>query len=501
MDDCIIGIVKKEVCTLPCTTILVGKKASYDGSNMIARNDDSGAGKYTVKKFVVIDPDKQPRTYTTRISHLTMELPDDPLRYTACPNVDLTEGEWAECGVNACHVGMTATETITSNPRVLGADPLVTYDETTGKPGGLGEEDLITVVLPYVKSAREGVLRLGALLEEYGTYESNGIGFSDDDEIWWLETIGGHNWMARKLPEDRYAVISNQLGLDEFDFEDAYGAQKEYLCSASLKALVENYHLDLEPGGKFDPRAAFGSHSDSDHVYNTPRTWVTERYFNPNTFKWDGPDARYTPQSDDIPWSLVPEKKITPDDIKYILSNHYQGTPYDPYMHHGDASMAGAYRPIGVNRTSFLGLVQNRPGKDTLEWLAFAANPFNAMTPYYTNVPSTPAYLANTTMDVNTNNCYWTSRLIAAMADATEQQSIQAIERYQELVASRGYELIHKYDPLIEAASDEKEKTDLRLQANQALSDMTEAAARSVLNTVLYNLSNQMKDAYARSDA
>lgn len=44
---------------MPCTTILVGKKASYDGSTMIARNDDSGAGHYTSKKFVVIHPEEQ----------------------------------------------------------------------------------------------------------------------------------------------------------------------------------------------------------------------------------------------------------------------------------------------------------------------------------------------------------------------------------------------------------------------------------------------------------
>ena len=62
---------------MPCTTILVGKKASYDGSTMIARNDDSGAGHYTSKKFVVIHPEEQPRTYKTEISHLTIELPDN----------------------------------------------------------------------------------------------------------------------------------------------------------------------------------------------------------------------------------------------------------------------------------------------------------------------------------------------------------------------------------------------------------------------------------------
>ena len=187
---------------MPCTTILVGKKASYDGSTMIARNDDSGAGHYTSKKFVVIHPEEQPRTYKTEISHLTIELPDNPMRYTAVPNAEKGEGVWAASGVNAAQVGMTATETITSNPRVLGADPLVVYQPAEdGKeevPGGIGEEDIVCIVLPYIRSAREGVKRLGSLLEQYGTYEMNGIAFQDQDEVWWLETIGGHHWMAKK---------------------------------------------------------------------------------------------------------------------------------------------------------------------------------------------------------------------------------------------------------------------------------------------------------------
>ena len=61
---------------MPCTTILVGKKASYDGSTMIARNDDSGAGHYTSKKFVVIHPEEQPRTYKTEIDVYKRQQPD-----------------------------------------------------------------------------------------------------------------------------------------------------------------------------------------------------------------------------------------------------------------------------------------------------------------------------------------------------------------------------------------------------------------------------------------
>ena len=71
---------------MPCTTILVGKNASYDGSTIIARNDDSGAGSYTPKKYVVVKPEEQPRIYKSEISHVEIELPDDPMRYTAVPN-------------------------------------------------------------------------------------------------------------------------------------------------------------------------------------------------------------------------------------------------------------------------------------------------------------------------------------------------------------------------------------------------------------------------------
>ena len=72
---------------MACTTILVGKKASYDGSTMIARNDDSGSGSFTPKKFVVIHPSEQPTYYKSEISHVEIDLPEDPMRYTSMPNV------------------------------------------------------------------------------------------------------------------------------------------------------------------------------------------------------------------------------------------------------------------------------------------------------------------------------------------------------------------------------------------------------------------------------
>lgn len=486
---------------MPCTTILVGKKASYNGSCLMARNDDSGSGKFKPKSFQVVNPDQQPKKYTAKISHLELELPDNPLRYTHFPNVMEDEGIWAECGVNSKNVGMSATETITTNPRVLGADPLVAYDPETHTPGGLGEEDFITVTLPYVSSAREGVLRLGELIEKYGTYESNGIGFSDGDEIWWMETIGGHHWMARRVPDDCYVVMPNQLGIDYFDFDDAYEKQKNFMCSKDLMEFTKENHLDLSMDSNFNPRAAYGSFSDSDHVYNTPRAWYMLRYFNPHTKKWEGENADYTPRSDDLPWAMVPEKKITVEDVKYILSSYFQGTPFDPYADKGDRSMAGAYRPIGINRTSFLGLIETQKKLPAIQWIAFGSNAFNAMAPFYCNVAKTPVYLANTTMDVNTNNLYWCSRLIGAMADSCYNQSIAQIESYQQTVHSKGHEIVNKYEKLFKEEKDAAKIEDLMTKANQESSDMIQKETQKVLNSVLFQLSLDMKNAYARSDA
>jgi len=240
---------------MPCTTVLVGKKASNDGSTMIARTDD---GHFDVKKMVVVNPKQQPKKYKSVLSHLEVELPDNPMRYTACPSVDRKDGIWAATGINAANVGMTATETITSNARVLSADPLVKYQKAKNRrekdlPGGIGEEDIVVLVLPYIHSAREGVLRLASLLERYGTYESNGIAFNDENEIWWMETIGGHHWMAKRVPDEQCVLMPNQFGMDTFDLDDALSAGRENLCSRDLREFIADNRLDLNQNGRFNP--------------------------------------------------------------------------------------------------------------------------------------------------------------------------------------------------------------------------------------------------------
>lgn len=476
-----------------CTTILVGKKASYDGSTMIARNDDSSNGKFTAKKLQVIHPEDMPRIYKSVLSKFEVELPENPLQYTAMPNAVEGDGMWAAAGVNKENIGMTATETITSNTRVLGADPLV--------KDGFGEEDIVVITLPYIHSAKEGVKRLGLLLEQFGTYESNGIAFSDVDSIWYMETIGGHHWIARKVPDDSYVMMPNQFGIDEFDFEDAYSNENEYMCSKDLKEFIEENHLNLSQDDHFNPRYAFGSHSDSDHVYNSPRAWYMGRYFNPATYDWDNPHGKYSPESDELPWCLVPEKKITPSDVKYILSSHYQGTPYDPYGKSTESSLKGKYRTIGINRTDFVALIQLNGHKikecQAIEWIAEGSNVFNTMVPLFAHMNIAPEYLANTTKDVSTDNFYWASRLIGALADVSYGNSITEIDRYQLAVEAKGNAIVKKYEKLIE---DSQDKAIAIQSANEEIVEMLKQETNKVLNKVLYIRSLGMKNAFNRSD-
>jgi len=486
---------------MPCTTLLVGKKASNDGSTMIARTDD---GFFDVKKLTVVPPEKQPRRYKCVESHLELQLPENPLRYTSCPSVDPKNGVWAATGINAANVGMTATETITSNPRVLAADPLVVYEKTQGrsgkeKPGGIGEEDIIVLVLPYIRTAREGVLRLASLLEQYGTYESNGIAFNDENEVWWLETIGGHHWIARRVADEEVILAPNQFGMDHFDFDDAFGAQKENLCSADLREFIALNSLDLNRDGPFNPRYAFGSRTDADHVYNTPRAWFMGRYLTPFSHRWDGPNAEFGPESDNIPWSLVPDKRVTVEDVKYLLSSYYQGTPYDPYSKH-DVGTRGKYRPIGINRTGVTSICQIRPNVPEpikgLEWIFFGANAFNAALPVYPNVEKMPKYLSDVSLDASTENFYWASRMIGALADPHFPACIQHIERYQNAVITAGRKLVLEYDRRMTETGD----FSLTAEANEKLAAMAKKETVKTLNLVLQFASERMRDGYHRGD-
>ena len=279
-----------------CTAMLVGKNATIDGSTIIARDEDAedGVNPKTFKVFPAQDYTGE--HYVSKYNGLTVEMKGQGCRYTATPNGMPDEGRWDEQGINEYNVAMSATETEMTNARVLGHDPLV--------ENGINEDSMVYLVLPFIKSAREGVQRLGSLIEKYGTGESNGIAFSDKDEVWYFETGGGHQWVAQRIPDNAYAIAPNIMCIEEVDFND----HDSFMYAPQIKDFVEKYHLN--PNSRtFNFRNIFGTQDEADAYYNTPRSWYGQKLFTPS--------LKQEPTSQKIPFIQHAEKKIAVEDVEY----------------------------------------------------------------------------------------------------------------------------------------------------------------------------------------
>ncbi|MGX8703664.1 MAG: C69 family dipeptidase, partial [bacterium] len=261
--------------------------------------------------------------------------------------------------------------------------------------------------------------------------------------------------------------------------------------------------------GKFNPRDIFGSRTDTDHIYNTPRAWHMGRYLTSRSLRWDGTDPRLTPESDDLPWSLVPDRKVTVEDMIYLLSAHFQGTDFDPYIHR-DTGKRGIYRSIGINRTGVTSICQIRPeGLTGIEWIAFGSTTFSAFYPVYPNVPKLPEYLSKVAMDVSTHNLYWSSRLLDALADMAYADTIREVERYHAASLIDGRKLLLEYDAKMaeicpdpaNAPADVSAKIEkLALEANAKICKMAEQETQKALTTILQKASEKMRNGFKLSD-
>ncbi|GHN53880.1 C69 family dipeptidase [Lactobacillus delbrueckii] len=440
-----------------CTTILVGKDATIDGSTMIARSEDGGST-IIPEAFIAVNPKDQPKHYKAVISGQEIDDEDllpNPLRYTSVPDASGKNGIWAAAGINDATVAMTATETITTNSRIQGIDPLV-------EEGGLGEEDFVTLTLPYIHSAREGVRRLGYLVEKYGTYEMNGSAFADHDEVWYIETIGGHHWAARRIPDDAYVAAPNRLNIDFFDFND----EENFMCSSDLLDIINEYHLNPDYQG-YNLRHIFGSSTIKDAHYNNPRAWYIHRYFDP---EWEG-----EPGDQDQPFITYAKKKISPEDIKFLESSHYQDTKYDVYSTTNTEAEKKLFRPIGINRNFETHILQIRndveEGIAGVQWLAFGPNTFNCFVPFYTNVTTTPASF-QTGPDFDLTKIFWLNKLNAQLGD-TNYKVYSALEQaFEEKTMAKLRQIENETDRAVKGLTGRDLQKKLE-EANQKMADLT----------------------------
>ncbi len=388
-----------------CTTLLVGKKASADGTILIARNED-----YYMevdRKIFVVEPavNKQGRIYKSENNGAEFPLPAKAYRYTSLPAANAhsrnSEGVYGEAGINEAGVALSSSESLYGNARVLAYDPLVS--------GGIAEDAINDIVLPFINSAGEGVDYLGKLIAKFGSAEGNGILFADCNEAWYMEIPCGHHWVAVRIPDDCYAVAPNQVCIENIDFNNP----NEYKWSKGIQEFVKKHNLNPDKKG-FNFRHIFGTTNELDHIYNTPRAWYAQKVLNP--------EIEQSPTSNDIPFLRKPSSLISIEDIEYILGSHYNETKFDPLGFDNSNADKTRFRAISLSRTSESHILQMRPksqkGLEGIKWLSLATPSFTPYIPFFTNVLDTPAAYKKMTKQVSTNNAYWLFKLVSHFVEA-----------------------------------------------------------------------------------
>lgn len=351
-----------------CTTILAGSQATDDGSLIIARNEDYSANN---AKHMLIHPavHNQKGEFKSHNNDFTWPLPKDALRYTAINDFNTNDESTGEAGFNALGVGVSATETIYNNQLALKADP---YVEKTG----ITEDAIQTVLLPQIHSARQGVELLGKIIEQKGAGEGFGVAFIDQHEVWYLETGSGHQWMATRLPADRYFVSANQGRLQHYDPQDP----SNYLASPTLIDFAKQHNLYHPKDGAFNFHQAYSQDLANDVTYNYPRVWTVQHMLNPE-LKTTIDDGK------NFPVMLKPASKITVAQVEQALRNHYQGTDHDPYANNNPQE---PYRPISVFRTQESHILQVRPNLPKaigeVEYVAYGMPTLSVYVPYYQGI-------------------------------------------------------------------------------------------------------------------
>ena len=370
-----------------CTTVMVGKKMMADGSYVYARSDDSTSVRAT--RLVHYPAGNGPKEFVAIDSPFRCPLPEKRLGFSALEREDLPY-HWGEAGFNDLGVGMSATETIFSSKEVLALDPYV--------PEGLAENSVFHIILPYIKSAREGVLRLGELIEKYGSAEGFGIAFMDEKETWYLENAGGHRYLAKRIPDDKYYVSGNQSRYRDYD-------PKEDIASKDLVEWAREHGFF---SGKFDFHKAYSLESENDKTYNYPRVWYLQKMFTPSLEQ----DVKVN----DYPVYLKADRALTIDDIKAAFRSHYDGTSHDPYLH---SNPKEPWRPISIFRTINTHILQIRPDLPKeigrLDFMAEGMADLCVFLPLYQGVTLYPKAYGIGTRHSQKSSAYWLFRKVSAL--------------------------------------------------------------------------------------
>ena len=390
-----------------CTGFIVGKNLTADGSTLYGRTEDLEPHHNKVYKVHPAKDNKAGAKLIDEANGFEWQLPARSYKYTSVSDVTPKEGIFDEVGFNEHGVSISATVSAKANKAIQKVDPYVKK--------GLAESIMTTVVLPHVKTAREGVELIAEIVKKQGAAEGNIVTIADKTGVWYMEILSGHQYVAIKYPDDKYSVFPNTFFLGNVDFND----KKNVIASENVEKVARDAHSYKEINGKFHISQSYNPPmSEADRS----RAWAGIKALNP-----DAP-INYDDKYFDLLQSS--NKKISVADVMRMQRNRFEGTQFKPLdqmeldgkgiPQRGKVDPVYKY-PLGnpnVMEAHIFQLKDNIPasmGGGTM-WLSVGSPRFAPYLPYYGNITNTySAYQVDTTK-YDKNSWYWVASHIYDMA-------------------------------------------------------------------------------------
>ena len=309
-----------------CTSFLVGKNASADGSAFITYNqDDYGMfGRLHYLPAAQHAKGEMRKIYDGDTNHYHGEIAEAPYTYAVMGYI------------NEHQVGITET---TFGGRSELEDPKGIIDYVS----------LMTIALQRSKTAREAIRVMTSLVQEYG-YASEGESFSiaDPNEVWILEMIGkgpkekGAVWVAIRIPDDCIACHANQSRIHQFNMKDKKNVMyaKDVVSFARKKGYFTGKDADFSFADAYAPADFSAIRFCETRVWSFYNKWVNgmEQYL-------DYVDGKHIGQAKPMPLYFKPKQKLSLQDVMNSMRDHYEGTPFDITKDVGAGPYEAPYRP------------------------------------------------------------------------------------------------------------------------------------------------------------
>ena len=403
-----------------CSNFIVGKKASVDGSVMCSYSaDDYGMFQYLCHYPAAKHAKGEMRKiYDWDTNKYHGEIPEAAETYNVIGNIN----EWQ----------VTIGET--------------TYggrEEMVDSTGIMDYGSLIYVALQRSKTAREAIKVMTTLANTYG-YNSGGETFTicDPNEAWIMEMMGkgagskGAVWVALRIPDDAICAHANQSRIGKFNMKDKKNVMyaKDVVSFARSKGWFKGKDAD------FSWKMAYAKPDFSGRRFCDARAWAMLNHFYDMSPYLDWALGK-NPDAQDMPLWVVPNKKVSVQDVENVMRDHYEGTPLSvadgsdigggiwempyrptPLMYKVDGKQYFNERPVSTQQSGFVFVSQMRSWLPReiggVFWFANDDANMAAFTPVYCSMTERPECYNTPGADAlhfSKKNAYWVCNMTSNM--------------------------------------------------------------------------------------